>query len=77
MKNGDLLDAAEREGFQVFVTTDQNLRYQQELSSRSIAVLVLTTTSWPRIQRDIPAVVRAVGRVVSARYVEIRFPTGD
>ncbi len=43
LKNGDLLDAAEREGFEVLVTTDKNLRHQ--LRARSIAIVVLRTTS--------------------------------
>ena len=34
LKNGDLLDAAEREGFEVLITTDRNLQYQQNLNSR-------------------------------------------
>jgi hypothetical protein len=45
LENSDLLDAAEREGFEVLVTTDRNLRHQQDLSARSIAIVVLTTTS--------------------------------
>jgi hypothetical protein len=60
LDNGDLLDAAEREGFDVFVTTDQNLKHQQKLSARRIAIVVLTSTSWPRIQRELSAIVRAI-----------------
>ncbi len=75
LKNSDLLDAAEREGFEVLVTTDRNLRHQQNLRARSIVIIVLTTTSWPRIQRDIPAVVRAVNGAVPGSYVEVQFPT--
>ncbi len=74
LKNSDLLDAAEREGFEVLVTTDRNLRHQQNLHARSIAIAVLTTTSWPRIQHDIPAVVRAVDGAVPGSYVEVQFP---
>ena len=51
LKNGELLQKAEESGFSVLVTTDQNLRYQQNLRGRKIAVVVLTTTSWPRIAR--------------------------
>jgi len=50
LTNGELLDIAEQEGFTVFVTTDLNLKYQQNLSVRRIAIVVLTSTSWPRIQ---------------------------
>ncbi|MEA5451008.1 hypothetical protein VB780_20690 [Leptolyngbya sp. CCNP1308] len=48
--DGELLDAAEVEGFEVFVTTDQNLQHQQNLSARKLAIVVLNTTSWPRIR---------------------------
>lgn len=48
LKNGELLARAEAEGFDVLVTTDQNIRYQQNLAGRRIGVLVLMTTSWPR-----------------------------
>jgi hypothetical protein len=44
LSNGDLLTAAEREGFEVFVTTDRNLRNQQTLGGRRIAIIVLSST---------------------------------
>ncbi len=49
--NGDLIRLAEEEGYELLITIDTNLRYQQNLRSRSIAILVLTTTSWPRIRQ--------------------------
>ena len=49
LDNDELLDAAEREGFEVLVTADRNLRHQQDLRGRNIAIVVLTTTSWPRM----------------------------
>jgi hypothetical protein len=48
LANGDLLDAAERD-FDVLVTTDQNLPYQQNLTGPRLAILILPTTSWPRL----------------------------
>ena len=47
LANGALLSAAEAE-FDVLITTDQSLRYQQNLVDRKLAILVLPTTSWPR-----------------------------
>ena len=41
LSNGELLDAAESAGYQLFVTTDQNLRYQQNLRERQLAIVVL------------------------------------
>jgi hypothetical protein len=68
LKNGELLDAAEREGFAVLVTTDANLKYQQNLTSRKLAIVVLTTTSWPRIQRVADAVVVAIDSAAPGSY---------
>jgi len=50
MKNGELIQAAESAGYDVLVTTDTNLKYQQNLRDRKIAIIVLSTTSWPRIR---------------------------
>ena len=74
LKNGELLDAAEKEGFEVLVTTDSKLKYQQNLKSRHIAVVVLSTPSWPRIQRAVPAVVAVVDAVSQGSYKEIEIP---
>ena len=74
LKNGELLDTAEKEGFAVLVTTDSNLKYQQNLQSRRIAVVVLTTPSWPRIQRAIPSIVRAIDQAAVASYAEVEIP---
>lgn len=71
LKNGELLSEAEANGFEVLITTDQNLKYQQNLSTRKISIVVLTTTSWPRIQRSLAAVIEAVGSATSGSYVEI------
>ena len=55
LSNGDLLKSAEDKGYQIFVTTDRNLRYQQNLSDRQIAIVVLLSTSYslPSIELDI------------------------
>lgn len=73
MKNGDLLNAAENAGFDLFITTDQNLRYQQNLTQRKIAILVLKTTSWPRIRQNIAAVVAALAKVKVGGFYEVAF----
>lgn len=72
--NGELLNHAEHAGFEVLVTTDQNLKYQQNLTGRRIGVVVIATTSWPRIQKVVTAVVEAVNSVAAGDYVEVRVP---
>jgi len=71
LANGDLLDAAENDGFAVLVTTDRSLRYQQNLSSRQIAIVVLSTTSWPRIQRVVEVVAAAVDSATVGSFVVV------
>ena len=74
LKNGQLLDAAEASGFAVLVTTDSNLRYQQNLAGRRIAIVVLSTTSWPRIEEGAAEVALAVDGSAEGRYIEVRVP---
>lgn len=74
LKNGELLQAAELSGFSVLVTTDTNLKYQQNLASRRIFVVVLTTKSWPRIKAQVEPVILAVNSAVPGSYAEVRIP---
>jgi hypothetical protein len=73
LENGALLALAESAGFEVFVSTDKNLRYQQNLSTRTIAIVVLQTTSWPRIQQTLSRVVAAVTAARKGSYIEVSF----
>lgn len=72
LTNGDLLAAAEEAGFGILITTDQNLRYQQNLAQRKIGILVLMTTSWPRIQEKIGDVVAALNDLPPGGYTEVK-----
>ncbi len=77
LKNGELLQQADGSGFTVLLTTDQNLKYQQNLASRNIAIAVLIATSWPRIQKAAPAIAEALGNIQPGSYVEIEVPYGN
>ena len=59
LRNGNLLDKAEADGYDLLITTDQNIRYQQNLSRRRLAVLLILNNSWPRIQNHIEAIAGA------------------
>ena len=72
LENGALLTTAE-EPFDLLITTDQQLRYQQNLFGRKLSILVLMTTSWPRIKRNIPQILEAIEQTSSGRYREITF----
>jgi hypothetical protein len=71
LTNGELLAAATEAGFGVLVTTDQNLRYQQNLKNRTIAVVVLMSTSWPRIAKQTARVVQVLGALETGDYIEV------
>ncbi len=72
--NGRLLTIAEQEGYDVLITTDQNLRYQQNLTGRRLAILVLGSTSWPRIRERVDSVQAAVDTSTPGAYHELSFP---
>jgi len=73
LQNGDLIQAAEAAGFQVLITTDQNLKYQQNLAGRKLAILVLPSTSWPKIQNHLSAISTAVNLLKPGDYQELTF----
>jgi hypothetical protein len=68
--NGDLLRAAEAQ-FDLFITTDQNLRSQQDLTGRKLAIHVLPTTNWLEIRRNAQVVVDAVNQATPGEYREL------
>lgn len=74
LKNGELIAAAEASAFEVMVTTDTNLRYQQNLSGRTLAIVVLTTTSWPRIRKVIDRIASAIDSATQGSYAAVAIP---
>jgi hypothetical protein len=74
LKNGELLTAAEAAGFDVLLTTDRNLRYQQNLAGRKIAVIILSRQQWPQLQPHVQRVVDAINVAVIGSYLEIDIP---
>jgi hypothetical protein len=73
-RNGDLLAAAEEAGFDILLTTDKNMRYQQNLAGRKIGIVVLGQQQWPRLRRHILRVVTAVDAATPGCYVEVEIP---
>lgn len=63
----------ELDGYELFVTTDRNLKYQQNLSGRKIAILVLLSAAWPRIQLKVDEVAVTVAAMKSGDYVGVSF----
>jgi hypothetical protein len=74
LTNGDLIDAAERAGFQVMVTTDKNIRYQQKLKDRNIALVVLEHSQWPMVKQVAENIATAVNVARPGSYTEVAVP---
>ena len=74
LRNGELLDAAEVAGFDVFVTTDRNLRYQQNLAGRKIAIIVLGNGRWRLIKNRLSIIGAAVSAAAPGSFAEIEIP---
>jgi hypothetical protein len=68
--NGELLAAAEADGFDLFITTDQNLRHQLDLGRFGIAVLVLMVANWPTLEPHAAMIAAAVDKIRPRQYVE-------
>jgi predicted nuclease of predicted toxin-antitoxin system len=74
LRNGELLKAAEAASFDVLVTTDKNIRYQQSLTGRKIAIIVLGKQQWPELQQHIHLIVAAVNEANPGVYTEVDIP---
>jgi hypothetical protein len=74
LTNGQLLDAAEAAGFEVFVTPDRNIRYQQNLLDRNIAIVVLGKARWKLIKNRVREIAKAVADAVPGNVVEVDIP---
>lgn len=73
LRNGELLAEAETQ-FDVLVTTDRNLRFQQNLTARRLAIIVLPTTSWPRLRPVVASIAEFVAAAAPGSITE--FPLG-
>lgn len=71
LENGDLLISAEQDGFELLISTDSKLRYQQNLAGRRIAILVLLSASWPRIRAHVQEIQAAIQHMPPSGYAEV------
>ena len=74
LRNGELLEAAEVAGFHTFLTTDRNLRYQQNLARRRIAIVVLGKGRWRLIKPRLAEIAAAVDAATPGSFTEVDIP---
>ena len=71
LENGALLDAAEHAGFDLLLTCDQNVQYQQNLTTRKLALLILSSNHWPTLRRIAARIATAVDFVQTGQIVKV------
>jgi hypothetical protein len=74
LANGDLLAEAERAGFDVLLTADKSMRYQQNLTGRRIALVVLSTPQWPVVRLHVEKIAAVVNAATPGSYAEVEIP---
>jgi hypothetical protein len=74
LENGDLINAVESAGFDVLVTADQNIEYQQNLTRRKISLVVLGSNNWPIVRSHISEVVAFIEAALPNSFAFIKMP---
>ncbi len=74
ISNGHLLALAEQHGFDIMVTSDTNIRFQNRLAGRRIALVVATTNHWDTIRANPADLHAACDRAAQGAYVVVQFP---
>jgi len=70
LRNGELLDLAEEEGYDILPTTDQGIQFQQNLQGRRLAIIVVAP-DWPRVSRQVDTIKSAIEKVQPGAYLEV------
>jgi hypothetical protein len=76
LENGELIERAEQAGYDVLLSTDKNIRYQQNLSERKIALVVLGNPQWPLVRLYLDRIAAAVNACTPGSYTEVDIPYG-
>lgn len=74
ISNGELLEVAEPAGFDLLLTTDKRIRYQQNLTGRKIAIVVLGNSTWRLVRTYLGRIALAVAEATPGSYAEVNIP---
>ena len=74
IENGELIDKAEEAGYELLLSTDKNIRYQQNLTHRKIAIVVLMDQQWPNVRLYLEKIANAINAATAGSYVEVEIP---
>ena len=71
LENGALLKAAEQAGFDLLLTCDQNVQYQQDFTGRKLALVILSSNHWPTLRGVAARIATAVDFVQTGQIVKV------
>jgi hypothetical protein len=74
LANGALLSAAEEAGFELFVTADQSISYQQNLNGRKMALVVLSTNNLDAVRSHVARIMAAINAATAGSYTDVEIP---
>ena len=74
LENGELIQQAEEAGYEVLLSTDKSIRYQQNLSRRKIALVVLGNSQWPLVRLYLDRIAAAVDAATPGSYAVVEIP---
>ena len=74
LENGALIQQAEEAGYELLLSTDKNIRYQQNLTVRTIAIVVLGNSQWPVVKLYLDRIAAAVNAAKPGSYIEVDIP---
>ena len=71
LENGELIRTAEEDGYSIIVTTDKNMRYQQNLKGRTLAIVVLQSPAWPKVRLRTEVIRSAIEEACPGEVTEV------
>jgi len=74
LENGELIDQAEQAGYDLLLSTDKNIRYQQNLTGRKISIVVLGNSQWPIVRLHLDTIAATVNAATPGSYAEVEIP---
>lgn len=74
LENGELIQKAEEAGYEVLLSTDKNIQYQQNLAGRKIALVILGNQQWPLVKLHLDKIAAAVNAAAPGSFVEVNIP---
>ncbi len=74
LKNGELIERAEQAGYNLLLSTDKNMRYQQNLGGRAISIVILGNQQWPDVRLYLDRIAAAVNAATPGSYTEVEIP---